>query len=77
MDRDWRADARTWIYPELAASEQILTDLDWKFLDELTERDRVYLWSSGLLGLPGFADWVSRLTRGMQDLPVSSANYAA
>ena len=40
--------------PELPNEEQILVDMAWIGLDMLAERDRVYLWTAGLLGVPGF-----------------------
>jgi 8-oxo-dGTP pyrophosphatase MutT (NUDIX family) len=45
--------------PELA-SEQIIVDMAWIGLDELAERDRVYLWTAGLLAVPGFYAEISR-----------------
>ena len=39
--------------PELA--EQILAAVRWMALHELSELDRAYLWSAGLLSIPEFA----------------------
>jgi len=38
--------------PELAPDRQILVDVRFLRLDEIPERDRAYLWTSGLLGIP-------------------------
>mgnify|MGYP001044429380 FL=1 len=46
--------------PELSESEQILVAMDWLGLDVLAERDRVYLWTAGLLGVPGFLGEIER-----------------
>ena len=39
--------------PELTGN-QILVDVAWICLNELTERDRVFLWTAGLLTIPEF-----------------------
>ena len=39
--------------PELEEN-QILVDIAWMALDELTERDRAFLWTAGLLTIPEF-----------------------
>ncbi len=46
--------------PELDADNQVLRAVAWKSLDELAERDRVYLWTAGLLGVPGFYEEIER-----------------
>lgn len=40
--------------PEFASGNQILADLQWLQLRELSERDRAFLWAAGLLGVGGF-----------------------
>ena len=40
--------------PELP-DDPILTGVRWLALDEITEVDRAYLWSAGLLSIPQFA----------------------
>ncbi|MCG9133490.1 NUDIX domain-containing protein [Candidatus Poribacteria bacterium] len=40
--------------PELKGN-QILVDIAWICLNELTERDRVFLWTAGLLTIPEFS----------------------
>jgi len=40
--------------PELDDENQIMQEIKWLSLDEITERDRVYLWSAGLLCVDGF-----------------------
>ena len=42
--------------PEFPGEEQVLVGLRWMRLDDLAERDRVYLWSAGLLGVEGFLE---------------------
>lgn len=42
--------------PELDRDNQIMQEIKWMSLDEITERDRVYLWSAGLLCVPGFLE---------------------
>ena len=46
------------IDPEVKG-EPILTEVQWLRLDELCERDRVYLWAAGLIGVPKFAEELS------------------
>ena len=41
--------------PELEEN-QILVDIAWMGLNELTERDRVFLWTAGLLTIPEFSE---------------------
>ena len=41
--------------PELK-DDQILVDVAWMYLNELTERDRVFLWTAGLLTIPEFSE---------------------
>ena len=49
--------------PELADDHQIIVDMAWIGLEELAERDRVYLWTAGLLSVPGFYEEISRWPR--------------
>jgi hypothetical protein len=42
--------------PELNQKQQILQEIKWMALRELSERDRVYLWSAGLLGVSDFLE---------------------
>ena len=42
--------------PELEQGQQILQEVKWMSLNEICERDRVYLWSAGLLGVTGFLE---------------------
>jgi 8-oxo-dGTP diphosphatase len=37
--------------PELEQSEQVLVDMKWLKLWEIPERDRVFLWAAGILGI--------------------------
>ena len=41
--------------PELTSEEQYLVDVRWLALNELSEVDRAYLWSAGLLSIAQFA----------------------
>ena len=41
--------------PELNRN-QILVDIAWISLNQLTERDRVFLWTAGLLTIPEFSE---------------------
>jgi ADP-ribose pyrophosphatase YjhB (NUDIX family) len=45
--------------PEFTSADQILVDLRWLTLAELSERDRAYLWAAGLLNVPDFLEEVS------------------
>ncbi len=47
--------------PELIRSGQILHKLAWMRLDEVPALDRVYLWTAGLLAVPGFLEEARRL----------------
>ena len=49
--------------PELK-EHQILVDVAWIGLDELAERDRVFLWTAGLLSIHEFFDEVCRWPKG-------------
>lgn len=40
--------------PEFADDGQILVDARWLTLDQIPERDRVFLWAAGLLAAEGF-----------------------
>lgn len=44
--------------PELPDDRQIIAEVSWKALDELTEHDRAFLWSYGLIRIPRFHDIV-------------------
>jgi 8-oxo-dGTP pyrophosphatase MutT (NUDIX family) len=45
--------------PEFGPQEQILVEVRWMSLRELSERDRAFVWTAGLLGIPGFLREVS------------------
>jgi 8-oxo-dGTP diphosphatase len=49
--------------PELASDSQVLRAVAWIGLDELAERDRVYLWTAGLLSVEGFYEETERWPR--------------
>lgn len=49
--------------PELPEDEQCLVDLSWFALADLSEADRVYLWTAGLLSLPEFASEIQKWDR--------------
>ena len=42
---------------------EILVGVDWLSLKQLAERDRVYLWTAGLLAIPGFLQEIERWPR--------------
>ena len=42
--------------------DQILVDVAWMSLNELTERDRVFLWTAGLLTIPEFSEEIWHLS---------------
>ena len=44
--------------PEFSRGSQVLVDVQWLHLSEICERDRAFLWSAGLLGLPEFLEEV-------------------
>ena len=46
--------------PELKGN-QILVDVAWVRLNELTERDKVFLWTAGLLTIPEFFEEICHL----------------
>ena len=46
--------------PEFQNTSQGLTDVRWFHLSEICERDRAYLWASGLLGVDEFLAEVTR-----------------
>jgi hypothetical protein len=45
--------------PEFPQRDQIMVDLCWFSLDEISERDRAYLWAAGLISIPTFLAEVS------------------
>jgi 8-oxo-dGTP diphosphatase len=47
------------IDPDLPLGKQVLIDVQWLALSEIPERDRVYLWAAGLLGIGEFLSEVS------------------
>ncbi|MBE6889702.1 MAG: NUDIX hydrolase [Ruminococcaceae bacterium] len=49
--------------PELSESEQVLRAVEWKALDELSERDRAWLWSAGLISVPQFGEELNSWSR--------------
>lgn len=46
--------------PEFGPHEQALVDVKWLALNEIAERDRVFLWAAGLHGIKEFLREVSR-----------------
>jgi ADP-ribose pyrophosphatase YjhB (NUDIX family) len=46
--------------PELSPDDQILVDVRWLALREIPERDRCFLWASGLLTVARFRDEIAR-----------------
>ncbi len=42
--------------PEVTEGEQSIKNVSWKKLDELSERDRAFLWSRGLVEVDDFFD---------------------
>ncbi len=44
--------------PEFETDDQALIDIQWLSLDEIPERDRAFLWASGLLTVGRYADEV-------------------
>jgi ADP-ribose pyrophosphatase YjhB (NUDIX family) len=45
--------------PEFPPDEQIMVDMKWLTLAEISERDRAYLFAAGLLSIPVFLEEVS------------------
>lgn len=45
--------------PDFPSGKQVLIDVQWLALSEIPERDRVYLWAAGLLGIGEFLFEVS------------------
>ncbi len=45
--------------PEFTEDDQILSDIGWLDLAEISERDRAYLWAAGLICVPPFLEQVS------------------
>lgn len=45
--------------PDSPSDKQVLIDVQWLALSEIPERDRVYLWAAGLLGIGEFLPEVS------------------
>ncbi len=45
--------------PDVPSHRRVLVDLDWVGLERLSERDRIYLWTAGLLAVPGFLAEIS------------------
>lgn len=51
--------------PEFCAATQILSDLAWRGLDEISEVERAYLWSAGLMTIPCFFAELSAWNRSI------------
>jgi 8-oxo-dGTP diphosphatase len=47
------------IDPDFPSDKQVLIDVQWLALSEIPERDRVFLWAAGLLGIGEFISEVS------------------
>ena len=47
------------IDPDFPFDKQVLVDVQWLGLSQIPERDRVYLWAAGLLGIGEFLSEVS------------------
>ena len=45
---------RLGVDPEFAEGEQVLSDVRWMSLREISERDRCFLWAAGLLGVEDY-----------------------
>jgi len=48
--------------PELT-DNPVLAEVRWMALNEISEMDRVFLWASGLISIPQFADEISAWSR--------------
>ena len=44
--------------PDVAAGQEVLAEVRWMSLREVPERDRVFLWAAGLVGVGGFLEEV-------------------
>lgn len=44
--------------PEMSATEQVIKDVCWMHLEELSEKDRAFLWSYSLIEVEGFFEEV-------------------
>ncbi len=49
--------------PEFSEDEQVLKEARWMTLDELSERDRAFLWSAGLMSIPQFYEEIQNWSR--------------
>jgi len=55
----WGQEPRMGSDPEFGESEQVLVEVKWLALSEISERDRSFLWAAGLLGIKEFLTEVS------------------
>jgi 8-oxo-dGTP diphosphatase len=46
--------------PELVDSKQIIADMKWLSLKEIPERDRCFLWASGLIGVSNMVNEIEK-----------------
>ncbi|MBC7476037.1 MAG: NUDIX hydrolase [Candidatus Sericytochromatia bacterium] len=46
--------------PELKQYEQIIVDIKWLSLNEIPERDRCFLWASGLISVNNFVNEIEK-----------------
>jgi 8-oxo-dGTP diphosphatase len=57
--------------PEMTTGNQVMVEIRWLSLSEIPERDRAFLWASGLLGIDEFlaevARWGNRVSYPMPD----------
>lgn len=49
--------------PELAPEEQTIVGAEWMRLEEMSELDQIYLWTSGLKTLPAFYEKMQQLKK--------------
>lgn len=49
--------------PELSDAEQSITGVSWMRLEEMSQLDQIYLWSSGLKTIPVFYEKLNQMKR--------------
>ena len=52
--------------PEFTKEKQILVGVQWLSLDELSEKDRAYLWSAGLVSIKQFSEELDTWSRDIR-----------
>jgi ADP-ribose pyrophosphatase YjhB (NUDIX family) len=63
IEIDEDAEPAPGVDPELSAEAQTITGVEWMQLEELSQLDQIYLWSSGLKSIPVFYEKLNQMKK--------------